>query len=38
MIKNLFITLAMANSGDSSAVMWVAVASAEGIPILNPEE
>ena len=25
-------------SGDSSAVMWVAVASAEGIPTLNPEE
>ena len=28
----------MANSGNSSAVMWVAVASAEGIPTLNPEE
>ena len=28
----------MANSGDSSAVMWVAVASAEGVPTLNPEE
>ena len=28
----------MANSGNSSAVMWVAVASAEGVPTLNPEE
>ena len=28
----------MANSGNSSAVMWVAVASAEGLPTLNPEE
>jgi quercetin dioxygenase-like cupin family protein len=28
----------MANSGNSSAVMWVAVASAEGIPTLIPEE
>ena len=30
--------LAMANSGNPSAVMWVAVASAEGIPTFNPEE
>ena len=28
----------MGNTGDSSAVMWVAVASAEGVPTLNPEE
>ena len=28
----------MANSGNSSAVMWVAVASAEGLPNLIPEE
>jgi len=28
----------MTNIGNSSAVMWVAVASAEGIPTLNPEE
>ena len=28
----------MANSGDSSAVMWVTMASAEGLPDLNPEE
>lgn len=28
----------MANSGKSTSVMWVAVASAEGIPTLNPEE
>jgi len=28
----------MANSGDSSAVIWVAVASAEGVPNLIPEE
>tara|TARA_B100000902_G_scaffold386547_1_gene429357 strand:+ start:308 stop:739 length:432 start_codon:yes stop_codon:yes gene_type:complete len=28
----------MGNTGNSSAVMWVAVASAEGIPTLNPEE
>lgn len=28
----------MGNTGKSSAVMWVAVASAEGIPTLNPEE
>jgi len=27
----------MANSGDSSAVMWVTMASAEGLPDLNPE-
>ena len=27
----------MGNTGNSSAVMWVAVASAEGIPTLNPE-
>ena len=27
----------MDNTGNSSAVMWVAVASAEGIPTLNPE-
>ena len=30
--------LTMANSGNPSAVMWVAVASAEGIPTFNPEE
>ena len=28
----------MGNTGNSSAVMWVAVASAEGIPNLNPEK
>ena len=28
----------MENTGDSSAVMWVAVASAEGVPTLNPEK
>jgi len=28
----------MANNGNSQAVMWVAVASAEGIPTLIPEE
>ena len=28
----------MSNSGKSSSVMWVAVASAEGIPNLNPAE
>ncbi|MDC3119009.1 cupin domain-containing protein [Prochlorococcus sp. AH-716-K03] len=28
----------MGNTGDSSAVMWVAVASAKGLPTLNPEE
>ena len=28
----------MENTGDSLAVMWVAVASAEGVPTLNPEE
>ncbi|ABM72449.1 Hypothetical protein P9515_12421 [Prochlorococcus marinus str. MIT 9515] len=28
----------MANNGDSSAVMWVAVASVEGVPTLTPEE
>ena len=28
----------MTNSGNSSAIMWVSVASAEGIPTLNPEE
>ena len=27
----------MANSGDSSAVMWVTMASSEGLPDLNPE-
>ena len=28
----------MGNTGDSSAIMWVAVASAEGLPTLNAEE
>ena len=28
----------MANSGNSLAVLWVAVASAEGVPTLNAEE
>ena len=28
----------MSNSGKGSSIMWVAVASAEGIPTLNPEE
>jgi len=28
----------MANGGNSSAVKWVAVASVEGMPTLNPEE
>ena len=28
----------MSNSGKGSSVMWVAVASAEGIPTLNPKE
>ena len=27
----------MANSGDSSAVMWFTMTSAEGLPELNPE-